>query len=317
MLHRLAWESSDGRIAALTGRGLNQSFQPIPERLSIRTEAATNDDGAIACENCSWHPLVKYPTINSIMWYCPRCRLYQKGRVFTAAEYDLHYHVGYQARQRRKHRTALIRLSRIAGLLDVERPRLLDVGCSLGYTVEAAGELGWQGFGVDVNPRVIAVCRRRKLRCQVVRGPGLPYPDAFFDAVTAWHVIEHVADVSESLAEWARVLRPGGILAIETLDSSCLKLKWRGPNYRTFWAPEHVYTFNRHNLGNLVRAARFEVVSPPRVGAVEKLSPKMALYAVGYLFFKGLQARLGLSKNFQMFCRRTGAAIPAVTRRAA
>jgi len=251
------------------------------------------------------------------MWYCPSCRLYQKGRVSAVAEYDLHYHVGYHSRRRRKHRTALTRLIRIAGLLDVKRPRLLDVGCSLGYTVEAAVELGWQGFGVDVNPQVVEACRRRNLRCQVAQGHPLPYPDAFFDAVTAWHVIEHVADVSESLAEWARVLRPGGILAMETPDSSCLKLKWRGPNYRTFWAPEHVYTFNRHNLGSLARVAGFEVVAPPRVGAVGRLSWNMAVYAVGYQLLKGLQARVGLSKSFLLFCRRTDAASPAVTRRAA
>ena len=38
---------------------------------------------------------------------------------------------------------------------------------------------------------------------------AMPFADRSFDVVTAWHVIEHVADVTETLADWRRVLRPG------------------------------------------------------------------------------------------------------------
>jgi 2-polyprenyl-3-methyl-5-hydroxy-6-metoxy-1,4-benzoquinol methylase len=269
------------------------------------------------CKNCGAEPLIEYPTVNSTMWYCPECRLYQKGHVAEAVEYNLEYHAGYRSRKRRKRWTALVRLSRIAGLLDSPQPRLLDVGCSLGYTVEAAAEIGWDAHGVDINPQVIDICRRRNLRCQVVPDHRLPYPDGHFDALTAWHVVEHVSNVSSTLDEWSRVLRRGGILAMETPDSSCLKLKWRGPSYRTFWAPEHVYTFDRQNLGRFAASAGLEVVPPPRVGAVGRLPWNLAAYAVGYQCLKGLQERIGLSKIFQLFCRKTDAVRPAITRRRA
>ena len=82
-----------------------------------------------------------------------------------------------------------------------------------------------------MSAHAVRLCRNRGLLCQSVVGDSLPYPDAHFDVLTAWHVIEHVSDVTSTLSEWARVLRPGGILALETPDSDCLKLKLRGCSY--------------------------------------------------------------------------------------
>jgi SAM-dependent methyltransferase len=172
--------------------------------------------------------------------------------------------------------------------------------------VEAGERLGWDARGVDVNAEIVDLCQERGLRCQQVSDDRLPYPDGFFDAVTAWHVIEHVADVADTLREWTRVLKPGGILALETPDSSCWKLKLRGPTYRNFWCAEHVYTFNRENLTPFLESVGLEIVPSPMFGKVSRLSPGLAAYAVGYQVLTGLQKRLGLGKVFQLFCRRKG-----------
>jgi ubiquinone/menaquinone biosynthesis C-methylase UbiE len=277
--------------------------------------APPGDVWQVPCENCGAQPLEKYVTIQSVMWHCPHCDLYQKNHVFKADQYDLDYQTsrGYVNGRRRKLRTAAVRLSRIAGLLDTAQPKLLDIGCSLGYTVEAGSRLGWDAHGVDINDEMVDLCQKRGLNCRRVSEDGLPYPDDCFDAVTAWHVIEHVPDVLETLREWSRVLKPGGILAMETPDSSCWKLKWRGPNYRNFWVADHVYTFNQENLTPFVESAGLEVVPPPLFGKLSRLSPGLAAYCVGYRAFTGVQKGLGLSKVFQLFCRRKGAVEQAVT----
>jgi SAM-dependent methyltransferase len=255
------------------------------------------------------------------MWYCSHCGLYPKGRVAAADEYNDDYcvHLGYSApgRCRRKLSTATVRLGRIAKLVQTDSPRSLDVGCSLGYSVEAACRFGWNGHGVDISHDAIRHCRDRGLKCQVVAGVQLPYPDGYFDVLTAWHVIEHVGDVTETLAEWARVLRPDGVLALETPDSDCLKLKLRGGTYSRFWALGHTYTFNRRNLTSFAENAGLTVVAAPFFADSACLKPREFAYATVYQFLKETQRVIGMHKAFQLFCRRRGAAEPAFTLRRA
>ncbi len=280
------------------------------------------DSASNFCENCGFDPLEPHAAVNSPMWYCSRCGLYQKGRPASGDEYDDDYCAsrGYSSpgRCHRKLRTAMVRLGRIARLVESDSPRSLDVGCSLGYSVEAADGFGWDARGVDISTDAIRHCRDRGLRCQHVADGFLPYPDGYFDVVTAWHVIEHVPDVADTLAEWARVLRPGGVLALETPDSSCLKLKLRGGSYSRFWALGHTYTFNRRNLTPLVESAGLAVVSAPFFADPACLRPREFTRAAVYQFFKEAQILIGMHKAFQLFCRRRASAVQSrVLRRAA
>jgi len=256
------------------------------------------------------------------MWYCSQCGLYQKGRVASANEYDDDYCVsrGYSSpgRCHRKLRTASVRLGRISRLVESDSPRSLDVGCSLGYSVEAACRFGWDAHGVDISRDAIRHCRVHGLRCQCVAGADLPYPDGYFDVLTAWHVIEHVRDVAQTLSEWARVLQPGGVLVLETPDSDCLKLKLRGGSYSRFWALGHTYTFNRRNLAPLVEAAGLAIISAPFFADPAHLRPRELAHAAAYQFLKETQILIGMHKAFQLFCRRRASAEqPRTLRRAA
>jgi len=157
---------------------------------------------------------------------------------------------------------------------------------------------------VDVSGDAVEYCRRLGLNCRTTDSVRLPFEDGTFDVVTGWHVIEHVRDAVETLAEWRRVLRPGGVLVLETPDSDCVKVRLRGANYRRFWTVEHTYTFNRRNFLPFVERAGLEVLSAPVLGHVGPLKTTMRAYAVGYALAKGLQRITGLSKAFQVFARR-------------
>jgi SAM-dependent methyltransferase len=109
--------------------------------------------------------------------------------------------------------------------------RVLSVGCGVGSDVEALAELGWDAHGVEPGYRSSAWDRRREPeRFRSVDGRTLPFPDAAFDAVTSYGVIEHVGAIGDSVAthpdvweqrvrfarELARVVRPGGAMVIST-----------------------------------------------------------------------------------------------------
>jgi len=91
---------------------------------------------------------------------------------------------------------------------------LLDVGCGAGNMIHHLSRYG-QVKGVEVDPRPVAVARRRGY--DVDQGDAthrLAYDDASFDAVTALDVIEHNADDMSILREVQRVLKPGGQVVI-------------------------------------------------------------------------------------------------------
>jgi 2-polyprenyl-6-hydroxyphenyl methylase/3-demethylubiquinone-9 3-methyltransferase len=102
--------------------------------------------------------------------------------------------------------------------------RLLDVGCGAGLASEALARRGHRVLGIDAAGEALAAARRH------ADGGGLPlaYRDATaedlvaerarFDVVTALEVIEHVAEPAGFVATLARLLAPGGLLFVSTLN---------------------------------------------------------------------------------------------------
>lgn len=92
------------------------------------------------------------------------------------------------------------------------RPALLDVGCGTGLFLQRRLE-DCTGFGIDFSAEALGFCGRRNVQ-RVARADAtrLPFADASFDVVTAFDLIEHVADDHGVVAECWRVLRPGGTL---------------------------------------------------------------------------------------------------------
>ena len=88
---------------------------------------------------------------------------------------------------------------------------ILDAGCGTGLNLRHLPE---GSTGIDINPRNIELLRRRLPNHNVVEGDveALPFEDASFGTVLCTEVIEHIPDPSAALAEYRRVLQPGGVL---------------------------------------------------------------------------------------------------------
>lgn len=88
---------------------------------------------------------------------------------------------------------------------------ILDAGCGTGLNLR---HLPAGSTGVDINPRNIALLRERLPDHSIVEGDveDLPFDSGSFGTVLCTEVIEHIPEPAAALAEFRRVLRPGGVL---------------------------------------------------------------------------------------------------------
>ncbi len=108
--------------------------------------------------------------------------------------------------------------------------QVLDVGCGPGfYAAELLAEVGADGavVGVDSSAAMLAAAVRRSAGLgnaafKEGSATSLPLEDRAFDRALCVQVLEHVPDVSASLAELHRVLRPGGRVLVWDVDWSTL-----------------------------------------------------------------------------------------------
>jgi SAM-dependent methyltransferase len=93
--------------------------------------------------------------------------------------------------------------------------RLLDAGCGTGWFTKRAIDRGASVTSLDLGLRLATLVRNRfhsSAACGDVL--ALPFPDGSFDVVVSSEVVEHTPDPARAVSEMARVLRPGGVLAL-------------------------------------------------------------------------------------------------------
>jgi SAM-dependent methyltransferase len=101
---------------------------------------------------------------------------------------------------------------------------VLDVGCGVGRLLQRLQRRGCRVYGIDILRRDLLTARRHLVGsppASLLLGDGgrIPFAGATFDFVTCTETLEHSADDTLMLRELARVLKPGGRLALSVPDT--------------------------------------------------------------------------------------------------
>ncbi len=141
----------------------------------------------------------------------------------------------------------------IGSVTGLQKGRLLDIGAGTGAFVQYMESHGWQTTGLEPD----AGARQRALEAH--RATLLPM-EAFmqleagsFDAITLWHVLEHVHDLHDYIEQLKKILNPSGRIFIAVPNYT----SYDAAVYKSYWAaydvPRHLYHFSPASMKRLLQ----------------------------------------------------------------
>ncbi|HDY67080.1 MAG TPA: class I SAM-dependent methyltransferase [Candidatus Scalindua sp.] len=131
--------------------------------------------------------------------------------------------------------------------------KLLDVGCSVGWGLECASQMGFESYGIEID----------KQRAELANKPGLnvfcgqledaQHPDKEFDVIVANHVLEHILELNKFITESKRILKDDGVLAIGVPNYKSLIVSWKRERWSAWCVKYHIWHFEPKTLRNIFR----------------------------------------------------------------
>lgn len=153
--------------------------------------------------------------------------------------------------------------------------KLLDVGCGTGNFLEFCKQHGWNTYGVEPSDsaRAIALKRGENIATSLKQ-----IKDSGFDAVTLWHVLEHLPNLNEDLFQIKNMLGDHGIIFIAVPNYESYDALHYGPFWAAYDVPRHLWHFTKETIQKLLKKHGLSLIDimPMRLDAyyVSLLSEK-------------------------------------------
>ncbi|MEC4003556.1 class I SAM-dependent methyltransferase [Flavobacterium sp. SUN052] len=181
-----------------------------------------------------------------------------------------------------------------------QKGRILDIGAGVGDFLSVAKNNGWQTIGIEPSDKAKAIAKNK----------GVSFVEKLselennsFDIITMWHVLEHVPDLENQIAELKRLIKPNGtiIVAVPNFKS------FDANHYGHFWAaydiPIHLWHFSKTAIKKLFAKEKLELtkVLPMKFDSfyVSLLSEKYKTGKMNFIkaFYIGLKSNWKGNQN--------------------
>lgn len=138
--------------------------------------------------------------------------------------------------------------------------RLLDIGCNIGMFLIASRSAGFDVCGVELNRDCAEYARASfGLDVRSVRLEDAGFPPASFDVVTMYDVLEHVPDLRGMLASIRGILKPGGLLVVQSPNLDSVMADMTKSAWSWLSPPDHLYHFTPDSLSALLDHAGYAI----------------------------------------------------------
>lgn len=142
---------------------------------------------------------------------------------------------------------------------NVNHGSALDFGCGTGEFLSTLKNKGWKVEGVE--PSELARSKAKTSTAQEIHSSLASLMDKQFDAITAWHVIEHVPELTSTIQQLKKLLKKDGTIFIavpnyESPDASTYKEFWAG-----YDVPRHLWHFSKQSMTQLLESNGLKITS--------------------------------------------------------
>jgi SAM-dependent methyltransferase len=220
----------------------------MPDRKFFRDEFFT----VVECERCGLGFVNPRPTIAEIQKYYPAA--YYEGPPTKSHERYLNRRFSAEASYLRP-------LENGSG-----RKRLLDVGCANGDFPRFMAARGWEVEGVENSESSRPI---QDFRLFTEEFDKIPVQESYYDAVTAWAVMEHVHDPMAYFRKAVEVLKRGGLFVflVQNFDSVASRHLFCED------VPRHLYFFTRETVKQYLEKMGFALEKEDNGRRIYKLAP--------------------------------------------
>lgn len=182
---------------------------------------------------------------------------------------------------------------------------LLDYGCGTGAFINHCRNHGWKTTGVEPSASAREMASAHSSD-DTVHANLTEITESHFDAITLWHVLEHVQDLDQTLQKLRSLLKENGTMFIAVPNH----MSWDGNLYKDFWAgydvPRHLWHFSQSTMNLLLQKNNLKLLHtiPMKLDAfyISLLSEKYrrkksSLSGMIKAFFNGINSNQRARKN--------------------
>ena len=188
----------------------------------------------------------------------------------------------------------------------VPRGTYLDIGCGTGGVIGYARDKGWEALGQEISSWASSVGKKSGLNIIDKPLAEAELADEAFDAVSMFDVLEHLPQPKEYLREIFRILKPGGVLVVETPNIDGLFARYLYKERSELVKPRaHICLYGPRSAHRLFSTVPFHDVRIQTFPYCRRFTP-------GY--FKGLvlsfvlpgrvPQQLTLNESLRIICRK-------------
>jgi 2-polyprenyl-3-methyl-5-hydroxy-6-metoxy-1,4-benzoquinol methylase len=221
--------------------------------LTAKDHSVSGEDFVIwQCQSCTLRFTQDVPDENSI------------GPYYQSQDYISHSNTNKGLLNKLYQAVRKFTLGQKSGLVishTTQKGRILDIGAGIGAFLNEMKQKGWDIEGVE--PDYGARQQARNLFAIDLKPTPELYqlPHGSYDAITLWHVLEHVEPLQDYVAQLKKLLTPNGRIFIAVPNYTSLDADVYGNRWAAYDVPRHLYHFTPRSIEVLVEKHGMKIIT--------------------------------------------------------
>ncbi len=149
--------------------------------------------------------------------------------------------------------TLLLKRKLIQNQTQLKSGTILDIGCGTGAFLNTMKEAGWKITGLEPDDRAIAKAKSLYQIQPQSSSELFNMSEQQFDAITMWHVLEHVHQLNEYFFQIRKILKDNGTLFIAVPNYTSFDAYFYKETWAAYDVPRHLYHFSPMSMELLVK----------------------------------------------------------------